>query len=186
MDSRHHGPYSPRSPKIARHQLAQKTISDGTKLPLVVELSRNHYGWGQRPDLKTMAQNTSRLSCAYERFLSGDPSDFAELLAPEAVYHLPGLHLGGGTLKGRKAILECAVSAALSFDASPEVRLLSVSGTENFVASVERATFRRGGRILEQRICVVWRFRDNQCVEIWSHFEDQAACDSFWNGWKPD
>jgi uncharacterized protein len=133
-----------------------------------------------------MADNTSRLSRAYELFLAGYPSALAELLAPECVYHLPGLHLGGGTLKGRKAILERAVSAALSCDASPDVRLLSVSGTENFVASVERATFRRGGRVLEQRICAVWRFRDNQCVEIWSHFEDQAACDSFWNGWKPD
>jgi ketosteroid isomerase-like protein len=132
------------------------------------------------------AENTNRLSRAYELFLSGDPSALAELLAPEAVYHLPGLHLGGGTLKGRAAILDRAVSAALSCDASPKVRLMSVSGTENFVASVERATFRRGGRVLEQRICVVWRFRDDQCVEIWSHFEDQVACDSFWNGWKPN
>jgi ketosteroid isomerase-like protein len=133
-----------------------------------------------------IAENTSRLSRAYELFLSGDPDSFAELLAPEAVYHLPGLHLGGGTLNGRGAILARAMSAALSFDAPPKVRLMSVSGTENFVASVERATFRRGGRVLEQRICVVWRFRDDHCVEIWSHFEDQAACDSFWNGWKPN
>lgn len=132
------------------------------------------------------AENTSRLSRAYELFLSGDPSAFSELLAAEAVYHLPGLHLGGGTLEGRGAILKRAMSAALSYDASPEVRLISVSGAENFVASVERATLRRGGRVLDQRICVVWRFRDRQCVEIWSHFEDQAACDFFWNGWKPN
>ncbi|MGO9604863.1 MAG: nuclear transport factor 2 family protein [Candidatus Binataceae bacterium] len=131
------------------------------------------------------AENTSRFSLAYELFLSGDPNAFVELLAPEVVYHLPGLHLGGGTLDGRKAILARAASAAVTFDAPPEVRLISVSGTGNFIASVERATFRRGGRVLEQCICVVWRFRDSQCVEIWSHFEDQAACDSFWSGWKP-
>jgi len=132
-----------------------------------------------------LAENIIRLSRAYEVFLSGDPSAFAELLAPEAVYYLPGLHLGGGTLQGRGAILERAVSAALSCDAPPEVRLMNVSGTEDFVASVERVAFRRAGRVLEQRVCVVWRFRGNQCVEIWSHFEDQAACDSFWNDWNP-
>ena len=129
-----------------------------------------------------MVENTSRLARAYELFLAGDPGALAELLAPECVYHLPGLHLGGGKLEGRDAILKRAVSAALSCGVPPEASLMSVSGAENFVASVERATFRRGGRVLEQRICVVWRFRDNQCVEIWSHFEDQAACDSFWNG----
>jgi ketosteroid isomerase-like protein len=133
-----------------------------------------------------MVENTSRLSRAYQLFLAGDPSALAELLAPECVYHLSGLHLGGGTLKGRDAILKRVVSATASCDAPPEANLMSISGAENFVASVERATFRRGGQVLKQRICVVWRFRDNQCVEIWSHFEDQAACDSFWQGWKPN
>lgn len=131
-------------------------------------------------------ENTSRLSRAYELFLSGDPTAFVELLAPDAVYHLPGLHLGGGTLNGRDAILRRAASSALSCDVAPEARLMSVSGSENFVASVERVAFRRAGRVLEQRVCVVWRFRDNQCIEIWSHFEDQAACDSFWSGWEPN
>lgn len=131
-------------------------------------------------------ENAARLSRAYELFLAGEPNTLVDLLAPEAIYHLPGLHLGGGTLNGRDAIMARAMSAALSCDAPPETRLMSVSGIENFVTSVERAIFRRGGRVLEQRVCVVWRFRDNKCVEIWSHFEDQAECDSFWNGWEPN
>jgi hypothetical protein len=44
MDSRHDAGTRQARPKSGDPQLAQKTISDGTKLPIVVDPPKNHYG----------------------------------------------------------------------------------------------------------------------------------------------
>jgi ketosteroid isomerase-like protein len=50
----------------------------------------------------------------------------------------------------------------------------------DLAVSLERLTARRRGRTLDQTVCVVWRLAGGRCVEMWSHFADQAACDRFW------
>lgn len=121
----------------------------------------------------------TRLRGIYERFAAGDPRPMAEFLADDVIYHLPGKHLGGGTLHGRVAVLECAAKAALDCEPPPSI---SVIASAEFAVSLERFTARRRGRTLDQEVSVVWRItRDRgQCVEIWSHFANQGACDLFW------
>jgi len=126
----------------------------------------------------------TRLEHAYAGFLQGTPAALVALLADTVVYHLPGAHLGGGRLAGRDAMLHRLAKAAVAFDAPPQIELLSVFGDDAFVVSIERFRAARAGRQLAQRVCVVWRFEGQRCVEIWSHFEDQAACDAFWAGWR--
>jgi hypothetical protein len=104
----------------------------------------------------------------------------AEFLADEVIYHLPGKHLGGGTLHGRIEVLERVAKAALDCDSSPDVSLISVIASGDFAMSLERFTARRRGRTLDQEVGVVWRIARDHCVEIWSHFSDQGACDLFW------
>ena len=130
--------------------------------------------------------DVSQFVKAYEEFLSGNPTAFVQLLSVKVAYHLPGKHLGGGILRGREVMLNRARSAALACDTLPICQLLSAASGGNFVVTIERATFRRIGRVLDQQVCAVWRFSEGQCVEIWSHFDDQGLCDSFWEGWRPE
>jgi HAD superfamily hydrolase (TIGR01509 family) len=118
---------------------------------------------------------------AYQSFAAGDGQLLAEFLAEDVTYHLPGGHLGGGTLRGRAEVLQRTAAAAQSCDAPPVIRLDSVVGSGEWLLSIERFVARRGGRTLDQDVCVVWRIVDTQCVEIWSRFSDQASCDRFWS-----
>ena len=120
------------------------------------------------------------LETAYRRFLEGEPADLLDLLGGDVVYHLPGRHLGGGCLRGRDALLEVLSRAARACDGPPRVRVLGAGQAGELVVTFEqfRATSRHG--VLDQHACVVWRFSLGRCVEIWTHFEDQDACDAFW------
>jgi ketosteroid isomerase-like protein len=119
---------------------------------------------------------------AYERFLSGEPSSFPLLLDEGVTYHLPGNHLGGGTLRGRAEVLDRIRGAALACTAPPRVELIQVLAPGPFVVSIERIAATRVGATLAQALCVVWRFEGGRCVEIWAHFANQADCDGFWSG----
>ena len=126
-----------------------------------------------------------RLREAYRRFLLGDAAAMAGLLAEGAVYHLPGRHLAGGALVGRDAISRRTVDAAQWCDAPPAIELLDVIGAGSLVTSIERLRAQRREMRLDQHVTVVWRFEDDQCVELWAHFEDQPACDAFWRDFVP-
>jgi ketosteroid isomerase-like protein len=120
----------------------------------------------------------------YQRFLRGEPAPLVEFLAPAAVYHLPGHHLGGGWLNGREAILARMVSALRACDVAPTVRVLGARGDPSAVVTTEQYAARRGSSRLDQQVRVVWRLEQGRCVELWAHFEDQDACDAFWEGWS--
>jgi ketosteroid isomerase-like protein len=122
---------------------------------------------------------------AYRRFAAGDAAAMSRLLAEGAVYHLPGRHLGGGTLVGRDAILRRTVEAARWCDVPPAIELLDVTGAGSLVTSIERLRLRRQEAGLHQHVAVIWRFEAERCIELWAHFEDQPACDAFWHGFVP-
>jgi ketosteroid isomerase-like protein len=126
-----------------------------------------------------------RLEDAYAAFVRGEPASLLALLDASAVYPLPGAHLGGGRLEGRDAIMRRLVAAAQACDAPPEVELLGASGDDAVVVTAERFRASRRGTSLDQRVDVTWRFERGRCVDIRAHFEDQRACDAFWNGWEP-
>jgi len=122
----------------------------------------------------------TRLRHVYERFAAGDPAPMSEFLADDVVYHLPGRHLGGGTLRGRAELLGRMATAARDCDAPPRIALVDVTASGDIAVSLERMIAHRHGLTLDQDVCVVWRLVGDRCVEIWSHFTDQDVCDLFW------
>lgn len=132
----------------------------------------------------TPTGDPARFRDVYERFLRGDGAAIVGLLADDVVYHLPGRHLGGGTLRGVGAVMERLISAGRSCEAPPDVRLTGVAASGDLVLSTERFSARRGGRVLDQDVCVVWRMASGRCAEIWSQFSEQPACDRFWEGFE--
>jgi len=122
------------------------------------------------------------LESAYRSFLNGSPRELLALFHDEVAYHLPGFHLGGGTLRGRNALLERLAAAAQACTSPPRIDLLSVLSRDAWVVTFERFRAESPTTSVDQRVCVVWRFVGERCVEIWAHFEDQPACDAFWQG----
>lgn len=129
------------------------------------------------------AHTVALLTAAYERFLAGDPSLLLPILDARVIYHLPGKHLGGGHLEGAEAILRRGAAALRACDAALSATLLGSCGDEWVVLTVEHVVGQRRRRTLDQDATVVWRFAGLQCVEMWTHFDDQRACDAFWEGW---
>ena len=150
----------------------------GTVFPSIDAIPHAPGSAGTRSD--AAPDPTARVRRCYQSFASGNPRPMAEFLTDGVIYHLPGRHLGGGTLHGRVEVLERVATAAGECDHPPRIHLLSVVASGEFVVSVERFAARRRGRTLDQEVCVIWRTARGQCVEIWSHFSDQDACDRFW------
>ncbi|HXJ33011.1 MAG TPA: HAD-IA family hydrolase [Candidatus Eisenbacteria bacterium] len=144
------------------------------ELPALLESGADAGARGNPPEAVV------RLRDAYQAFAAGDRRSLGDLLSDDVVYHLPGRHLGGGTLRGRSEVFERTARAALSCDGPPAVRLRNVVGSGEHVLSIERFAARRRGRSVDQEVCVVWRMAGERCVEIWSAFSDQASCDRFW------
>jgi len=127
-------------------------------------------------------ESVSNLREAYDAFLRGEPARLLNVLAEGATYHLPGKHMGGGCLDGRRAIVHRASAAARACDEPPAVMILDARGDERIAITTERFSARRGRHALDQTVRVVWRFEASKCVEVWAHFDDQRACDAFWAG----
>jgi beta-phosphoglucomutase-like phosphatase (HAD superfamily)/ketosteroid isomerase-like protein len=127
-------------------------------------------------------ERAAHLGDAYGRFLAGEPEALARVLARDVVYHLPGRHLGGGSLRGRDAVFARTADAVAACETPPGIALVHAVGAGDLVLTVERFAARRGGRTLEDDVCVVWRFDGGRCLELWSKFAAQAACDRFWQG----
>ena len=123
-----------------------------------------------------------RLVPAYRSFLEGRPKALLELLADDVIYHLPGHHLGGGTVHGVRSLLDRVGAAARLCSSPPKVEPLSVASEGKLVITLERFRAESPDAFLDQHVCVVWRFEGSRCAEIWAHFEDQPACDAFWRG----
>ena len=92
------------------------------------------------------------------------------MLSPDLIYHLPGRHMGGGTLRGLTALMARVIAVVKELDAPPKSQLLSVAGHAPFVFTVERFEARHGEASLDQLVCGVWRFESDLCSEAWSHF----------------
>jgi len=155
------------------------TVFGMDELPALLESDPGLHA-GRPADHAAESEPATRLRDAYGAFAAGDGRLLAELLAEDVTYHLPGRHLGGGILRGRAEVLARTAEAALSCDAPPTIRLHGVVGSGEIVLSIERFVARRGGRTVDQDVCVVWRMAGDRCVEIWSTFSDQASCDRFW------
>ena len=62
------------------------------------------------------------------------------------------------------------------------ILLTGAVASGDLVLSTERFSARRRGHTLDQDVCVVWRIANGRCVELWSRFAAQAACDHFRDG----
>lgn len=124
--------------------------------------------------------NAVRVRDVYTRWFEGVVSPMIALLAEDVVYHLPGLHQGGGNIHGVEGLLAHGRKYGATYDGPPRSEILDVVADDHWVITTERHRARRNGFTIDQAVCGVWRIEGGRAVELWSHFEDQAACDALW------
>jgi HAD superfamily hydrolase (TIGR01509 family) len=152
-------------------------FDDMRELPALLERAEPRVGAS-----RAGCEAVERLRDAYARLAAGDVRSIAAFLADDVVYHLPGRHLGGGTLRGREETLARMAKGGGACDSPPAMRLDAVVAAGDVLLSVERLSARRLGRVLDQDVCVVWRLAGGRCAEIWARFAAPLVCDRFWEG----
>ncbi len=124
--------------------------------------------------------NAVRVLDVYTRWFEGEAEPMLALLAEDMVYHLPGRHLGGGDIHGVEELLARGRQYGPTYDMPTRTQILDVVADDHWVITTERTRARRQGQTIDQAVCGVWRIEGGRAVELWSHFEDQAACDALW------
>ncbi len=126
-------------------------------------------------------QNATLIRRGYEAFAAGDVATLSELLAPEAVQHMPGHNVFSGDHKGRDAILAMYGQLAERSGGTLKVELEEVYANDDEVVTVYHSTGTRDGKRLDTRHALVFHMRDGKATELTDVSSDEAADDSFWS-----
>ena len=118
----------------------------------------------------------------YEAFLSGDyPPTIRELLAEDAVWHLPGTHPLSGEHRGREDILAAFRRFEELSRGTIQIELHDALANDEHAVALLRATGTREGRQYASLEIDVFHIRDGKVTECWSLSQDQRITDEFWS-----
>jgi ketosteroid isomerase-like protein len=124
--------------------------------------------------------NATLIRRGYEAFSAGDVATLSELIAADAVQHMPGHNEFSGDHPGRDNILRMYGQLAERTGGTFKVELLEVYANDDQVVTVYRATGDRAGRHLDTRHALVFKMRGNQAVDLTDVAMDDAVDDAFW------
>jgi ketosteroid isomerase-like protein len=119
------------------------------------------------------------------RFYAAGPSDADEqreqLLAPEAVWHVPGENPVSGAYKGIEAIANDMSGKMEPLD-EWRIEPRHMMGNADLVVAVVHLIGQRRGQSIKTHGAHVFRFDDHgRIVEAWGFAEDQTALDRFFS-----
>jgi uncharacterized protein len=127
-------------------------------------------------------ENVELLRRGFEAFNSADVATLSELIAADAVQHMPGTSKFAGDHIGRDAILgmygEMGEETGGTFGAA--LQDLRADGPNRVVAKY-RAEGQRDGKTLATNHVITFEVRDNTITDINDTTADEASWDAFWS-----
>ncbi|MFI5607577.1 nuclear transport factor 2 family protein [Amycolatopsis sp. NPDC051903] len=124
--------------------------------------------------------NATLVRRGYEAFSSGDVATLTELLADDAVQHMPGHNVFSGDHKGRAAILALYGELGSRSNGTLRVSLEELYANDDQVITVYRSTGKRGDKHLDTRHALVFRIRDGKATDLLDVASDESTDDAFW------
>jgi len=124
--------------------------------------------------------NATLIRRGYDAFSTADMATLSELIAPDAVQHMPGHNVFSGDHKGRDAIFTMYGQLAERSGGTLRVELEEVYANDDEVVTVYRATGTRDGRNLDTRHALVFQMRDGKAIDLTDVSSDEKADDEFW------
>jgi len=125
-------------------------------------------------------RNATLVRRGYEAFAAADIDGLSQLIAPDAVQHMPGHNLFSGDHRGRDAILTMYGQLAERSGGTLKVELEELYANDDQVVTVYHSTGTREGRRLDTRHALVFQVRDNQVVELTDVADNEDSDDAFW------
>ena len=117
------------------------------------------------------------------RGYAGDQEVFPGRWADDIIVHAPSLtpsNPTSGVFYGKQAMLEHQQVFMEMSDGTLKVEPAEGIADDHFAAILGRITIRRKGRVLDQPVCGVYRFRGDLIAEHWENVEDPDEWDDFW------
>ena len=126
-------------------------------------------------------ENIELMRRGFEAFNRADVGALSELIAADAVQHMPGNNKLAGDHIGRDAIL--AMYGQMGQDTGGTFRAaltdLRADGPDRVVAQY-RADGQRNGKTLATDHVITFEIRDNTVTDITDTTADESAWDAFW------
>jgi ketosteroid isomerase-like protein len=116
----------------------------------------------------------------FAAFSAGDMATLTELLADDAVWHVPGSGSLSGTKRGRDEILAFFGELMTRSGGTLVVTLDDVVGGDNHTVALNRNRATRDTNTLEQNAVIVFQVRDGRVADARQFFDDTASNDEFW------
>lgn len=125
--------------------------------------------------------NAKLLRRGYEAFGAGDMTTLAELLAEDAVWHIPGKSRLSGDKRGRDAILAYFGELFSLSGGTFRATLHDVVGGEEHTIGLHHNGGERDGKVMDQNAAVVFHIRGGRYLETWEFHGDEANWEAFWS-----
>jgi ketosteroid isomerase-like protein len=118
---------------------------------------------------------------AYDAVERGDIEGLFVLIAPDAVWRVPGRSPVAGAHRGHAEIGRFLAGLRERCGGTLRVRLDDIAVGDESAVALQRVTAERNARTLDLTMCVVYRASGGLLVEARYFVEDQAAYDAFWS-----
>ena len=124
--------------------------------------------------------NATLIRRGYAAFSAGDVETLKELIAPDAVQHMPGKNMFSGDHHGIDDILGMYGQLSQETGGTFRVDLEEVYANDDTVATVYHVTADRNGEHLDSRHALIFTMRGGRVVDLNDIAADIDAEDPFW------
>jgi hypothetical protein len=124
--------------------------------------------------------NVTLVRRGFEAFNAGDVVSLTELIATDAIQHMPGDNQLSGEHKGRDSILTMYGQMAQLTDGTLRIDLEHVYANDHRAVAVYRGHGTRRGRVIEERHALVFEILDGKAIDIDDIALEGRVDDAFW------
>lgn len=128
-----------------------------------------------------MTENAQIMKRAYQAFSSGDLATLKELIAEDAVWHVPGKSSLSGDYRGHDEILGFFGMLMELSNGTFKAELQDVTASDEHAVNLDRLTAKRGEKELNVNLALVVHIQGGKIAEAWDVFYDQYGWDDFWS-----
>jgi ketosteroid isomerase-like protein len=125
--------------------------------------------------------NALLMKRANKAFSTGDVETLKQLIAQDAVWHVPGRSALAGDHRGHDEIFSFFGKLMELSGGSFRAELHDVTASNEHAVNLDRVTASRSGKALDINLSLVVHIRDEKIAEAWDFFSDLYAWDEFWS-----
>ena len=124
--------------------------------------------------------NAELIRRGFDAFNAGDMETLAEMIAEDAVWHVPGRNVLSGDHRGRDAIFGYYFAKTMELTGGTfKAELHDALANDEHAVALHRLTASREGKTLDDRGTLVAHVRDGKLQEVWQSSSDPYAVDDF-------